>query len=288
MLLTGCLPFENQTVATPVSTSARFAQTMDPTRFGNVGLTKGKNTSSDLVSSAIKGMNFTLHAVAVFLFAMYRPVRERKQFASRKKFQVLSYGMFIALSVFQIFSVLSLAGFKTDHATQLCLVVFNILRILFCLSALTGFLCLPNRMPRRGPYKLTRTQAQTISTATRRDVTLTTKIEKGYLRKIYGSMCFDFVQWNRTAPPHAHRRIDMLSDETVRRSVLRSDLSSRVMFYVNAAFIATLVYEGHAQEHSSKRIHIGSHSLAFGVTFHFLYILFGYGIRGGRARMCHF
>ena len=100
---------------------------------------------------------------------------------------------------------------------------------------------------------------------------------------MHGALCFHFVSWNTTPPPHSQRRIDLVSDASVKQAVLKSDLSSRVLFYVNMVLVAELAVGGYAHTIPAQNIRIGSHSLAFGITFHFLYILFGYSIRGGRA-----
>ena len=57
-------------------------------------------------------------------------------------------------------------------------------------------------------------------------------------------------------------------------------LGSCFMYMV---LVAELAVGGYAHTIPAQNIRIGSHSLAFGITFHFLYILFGYSIRGGRA-----
>lgn len=250
---------------------------------------------TNAVTGAVTGMNFILHAVAVFLFGMYRPVRNPLQFHARKKFQVLSYGMFCALSLFQIFSVLSSSN--SSPSTRAVIVGLNIFRLFVCLLSSTGFWSLPKQMPtiaqhnRQAVSKVEETRDQLAASEV--DVNHVPppimENQANWRSTLQGSLCFDFVSWSTTYVQGRFktRQIDILDSADVKQAIFRSDLSSRVLFYVNVVFIVCLIFgkydQGRAYRNNGQGIDIGSHSLAFGITFHFLYILFGYSIRGGRA-----
>ena len=278
---------------------------------------EGAGKDEELLRVFAVGVNFSLHAAAMYMLAVYRPTRDRFEFQHSRGFNIGTGLLFGALCMSQTFSLVALAWmvpilFESGDGL-LQIFALNATRLCCFLCSVCAYSYLPTLLPESRysgePATALKHEVDPESTISLNVATEAMEVSSQVdaeevssrvsldFSELWHSACdlfvhFTFIPWSdREGHLTSHyfsgsRAFDLPSRQ--RTIIKQADVITRLGFYINWILVMCCIringfWLGPTGPFRSSAVNIGCLSMSSSLCYHFCFIVVGYALRGIRS-----